>query len=334
MKLLIVELTRLRWRRAVIVLCLLGVVLPTLIWAGMAWETRPITDAERRQGVERMEEEQRYQQQAIDDCIAHPEHNFDPQNPPPADQVDELCREMHGFGSDGVTPETYFGREALTIENAGEVGIAVMTVLLGLALLVGATFAGADWSSGSLSNQLLFEPRRVRVWAAKAGAVATGGVVLALAGLATFWGLTWVLAAFRDISGTSGEWPSIAGASGRGLLFAACAGIGGYALTMLLRGTVGTLGTLLVVAIGGSILVASLPIDGNLRWILPNNVLGILQDGYVYYDYSDPACFNSVDGEEGCRQVLTLGEGVRFLGTLLVVGVALSVASFRHRDVP
>lgn len=333
MRLLVVELTRLRWRRAVIVLGLLGVVLPALIWAGMAWETRPITDAERRQGIEQMELDQRYQQEALDDCIAHPERNFDPQHPPHVEDIEQLCRDMYGHGNDTITPETYVGREALTIDNAGEVGIAVMTVLLGLALLVGATFAGADWSSGSLSNQLLFEPRRLRVWTAKAGAVAIGGVVLMLAGLTTFWGLTWGLAALRDVSGTAEEWQSVAGAGGRGLLFAACAGIGGYALTMLLRGTVGTLGTLLVVAIGGSILVASLPIDGNLRWILPNNVLGILQDGYTYYDYSDPSCFNSVD-EEDCRQVLTLGEGVRFLGGVLLAGVALSMASFRRRDVP
>ena len=46
-------------------------------------------------------------------------------------------------------------------------------------LLLGTTFAGHDWNTGSMSNQLLFEPRRERVWLAKALAVGmlTGGHV-------------------------------------------------------------------------------------------------------------------------------------------------------------
>ena len=51
----------------------------------------------------------------------------------------------------------------------------VIVLLAGLLMLVGTTFAGADWNSGSMSNQLLFEPRRSRVWAAKATAVLAGG---------------------------------------------------------------------------------------------------------------------------------------------------------------
>ena len=52
-----------------------------------------------------------------------------------------------------------------------------MVVLAILMMLAGTTFAGHDWASGSVSNQLLFEPRRPLVWAAK------GAVVTALAGL-------------------------------------------------------------------------------------------------------------------------------------------------------
>ncbi len=44
-------------------------------------------------------------------------------------------------------------------------------------VLVGATFGGADWASGSMSNQLLFVPRRLRVWTAKAVAVVLGATV-------------------------------------------------------------------------------------------------------------------------------------------------------------
>ena len=48
-------------------------------------------------------------------------------------------------------------------------GFETLVILLAiLMMLAGTTFAGHDWASGSVSNQLLFEPRRPRVWAAKA----------------------------------------------------------------------------------------------------------------------------------------------------------------------
>ena len=66
-----------------------------------------------------------------------------------------------------------------------------MIVLAILMMLAGTTFAGHDWASGSVSNQLLFEPRRPLVWAAKAA------VVTALAGLFAAVGRDGVLAAAR-----------------------------------------------------------------------------------------------------------------------------------------
>ena len=65
------------------------------------------------------------------------------------------------------------GRQELTLraERIGGAGMGVVAVLTALLLLVGTTFVGHDWNSGSMSNQLLFEARRGRVWAAKAVAV-------------------------------------------------------------------------------------------------------------------------------------------------------------------
>jgi ABC-2 type transport system permease protein len=60
MRLMSVELTRLRWRRAVIVLLVACVLVPTLIWVGLAWNTRPVSDSDLRdaqQQVERLSQE-------------------------------------------------------------------------------------------------------------------------------------------------------------------------------------------------------------------------------------------------------------------------------------
>jgi len=325
MKLLLVELTRLRWRRAVLLLATFSIVLPVLIWAGMAWSSRPVSDGELAEAERQVQLERENMQGLLDECVANPEE-FGVQG---AGDVEQACAEQ--FGEPEVS--WYLTRPPLTVESAMDHGIGVSTVLLGLALLIGATFAGADWSSGSMSNQLLFEPRRIRVWLAKAAAVLLGAAVVAALGLAAFWALTWGTTESRDIATSAQQWRDIAGEAGRSVAFAAAAGFGGFVVTMFLRSTVGTLGVMLAVSIGGSLLVAALPIDGNGRWMLPNNVFGILENGYQYYDSTVPGCLDS-GGEMGCQPTLTLAEGLRFFGVLLVVGLALSLASFRRRDVP
>ena len=75
-----------------------------------------------------------------------------------------------------ITPtyENYLYRSAFDLARSPRRRrrMAAITILAGLMMLVGTTFAGHDWNTGSMSNQLLFEPRRLRVWAAKGLAVA------------------------------------------------------------------------------------------------------------------------------------------------------------------
>lgn len=61
-------------------------------------------------------------------------------------------------------------------------GTGVALLFAGFAL--GASFVGAEFNVGSLTTQLLFEPRRWRVHAAKAAGVAVGAFLLAFAVLA------------------------------------------------------------------------------------------------------------------------------------------------------
>lgn len=326
MRLLRIELTRLRWRRAVLMLAALSIIIPALIWAGMAWSTRPVSDADIAQAQEQVERDKAMYAADRDRCLEHPDEYGVPEE---AD-LEQFCDEI--FAEPQI--DWYLYREQLDASVAKDHGLGVATVLLGLALLIGATFAGADWSSGSMSNQLLFEPRRMRVWGAKAAAILLGTAVIAALGLIAFWAATWATMESRDIATSAAQWRDIAGEASRSVAFAAGAGIGGFVVTMLLRSTVGTLGVMLAFSIGGSLLVAALPIEGNGRWMLPNNVFGIIQNGYQYYDSTAPGCMNGSGGELGCQPTLSLAEGLRFFSVILMVGVALSLVSFRRRDVP
>ncbi len=164
MRLLGVELTRLRWRRAVLLLLLACLVVPALIFAVTAWNTRPVSGAElarAQQQVEQMRSETGFQRE-LRTCQQHP-NRFG------AASADECETQV------GPQVAWFVSRSPLDLRELSR-GLwpTVIVLLAGLLMLLGTTFAGADWNSGSMSNQLLFEPRRLRVWAAKAAAVLRG----------------------------------------------------------------------------------------------------------------------------------------------------------------
>ena len=331
MRLLTVELTRLRWRRAVVVLLAASVVLPALLFAGLAWNTRPVSDAEIRDAKDIVARNAEMNDQQIKDCIASPS-DF---GISPTDDPATTCPQIFGFGEDSY--ENYLYRQPLDVGDEREgTGLGVISILVVLVMLIGTTFAGHDWNSGSMSNQLLFEPRRPRVWGAKAGAVFVTGLVVAAVVLAAFWGLVWLLAGARDVQGTGHEWELIRNSSLRATLLIAGAGVGGYALTMFFRSTVATLGIMFAVAVVGQAVVAAVLGDASVRWLVPTNIAAFLFNGFDYYDGSD-GCVSTGEGMVECgggTAHLGLAAGTTYLGVLLLVAVALSVWSFRRRDVP
>ena len=171
-------------------------------------------------------------------------------------------------------------------EERNDSGIAALLLVSALMIIVGTTFAGADWSSGSMSNQLLFEPRRPKVWLAKGAAVLVGTLVASAVILTAFWLTLYLVAESRGIQTGAQVQEQIRWLVGRGVLLAGLGGLGGYALTMLVRHTVGTLAALFAYVVGGEALIAALPVEGAARWSLSNNVFAWVRDGHRYFDES------------------------------------------------
>jgi len=327
MRLLSVELTRLRWRRAVIVLLLACFLVPALIWGGLAWNTRPVSDAELRNAHQQIARgaDQPYVKRQIQKCVDHPDR-FGVE---PAD-AEEACDQIFA-----PQLEWYLHRPQLSVaDERGGTGLGVLTILVGLVMLIGTTFVGHDWHSGSMSNQLLFEPRRLRVWAAKAGVVLLTGLVVSATVLAAYWGALWVLAESRDLQASGAEWELIRHSAMRGSLLVALAGFGGYAMTMFFRSTVATLGVLFAFTIGGSLVILAVLGDTAQKWLLPTNFMAVVMNGYDYYDGNTESCGVGGSSVECGMAHLTLSEGASYLGLLLAAAVVLSLWSFRRRDVP
>ncbi len=324
MRLLAVELSRFVSRRAIVLLVLATLVVAVALAGAAAWDTRPLSRADRTDAAAQADlEGQRAEiQQQVTACRADPESFLGPS------AAAEDCADALIPG-----PEAYYPRDPLTLRHtlsSEGLGMPLALIVVSLMVIAGCTFAGADWASGSMTNQLLFVPRRPRVWLAKAGAVTLGTGVVALVAISAFWLILGLIAQGRGIDVESGEVTHVVWHVVRATALAMGAGLGAFALTMVFRHTVATLALLFVYSIGGEIVVNLLPFDGSGRWSLGNNALGWLATSYRYFD----ASIDCTPGERcSSTQTMTHLESGTFLGVLLVIAVAVSLVWFNRRDV-
>lgn len=313
MRLVLVELRRFVCRRAIRGLLLLGVGVALLTVLSTAYDTRPVSATERAAAGEQLTVEAELEDRA---CRADPEGVLGPGATPsdcPTMPTDIAL----------VLPRAELDLER-EVSGRGE-GLVVLLAVLGLA--VGATFAGADLASGSLTNQLLFVPRRGAVWAAKAVAVMGGAAAGALGVLAMFWLSLQVVAWARGLGASGTAWREIAEASGRGVLLVTGVALAGFALAMLLRSTAATLGVVLVGLIAGELALSGVSGRWLGMWSPTSNVFAWLSDGLELYD---PTC--GFD-EAACLVTLSAARAAAYLTCLLALAVVASLLVFRRRDV-
>ena len=322
MRLLSVELNRFRSRRAVALLALATILVALALAAATAWQTRPLTEADRTDAAAQadLEGERPERQAEVRACRADPQAYLGP-DAAPDDCADALIE----------PPESYYPRDALDLGTVLQRrGVEVALVVVGLLVIAGCTFVGADWASGSLTSQLLFEPRRSRVWLAKAAAVTIGSGLVTLVALSGFWLTLAAIAQARDLAIPSSDVTRIVWHVARGVALGMGAGLGAFALTMVFRHTVATLALLFVYAVGGEIAVNLLPLEGAGRWSVGNNAFGWLAPYHRYVD----ATITCTPGERcSSMQVMTHLEAGTFLGILLAISVVVSLAWFSRRDV-
>jgi hypothetical protein len=324
MRLVMVELNRFRSRRAVALLGIAAVLVAAVLVGKTAWDTRPLTREDRVDATAQAQlEGQRAEiQQEVRACRADPADYLGP------DAEADDCADALVPG-----PDAYYPRESLSLREVLSpqgLGVPLGLIVAGLMVIAGCTFAGADWSSRSMANQLIFEPRRVRLWLAKGLAVALGCGVIALVAIGGFWLAVAVVAQARDVSMPGPQVEHVSWHVVRAVALSMGAGLGAFALTMIFRHTVATLALLFVYSIGGEIVVNLLPVEGGARWSLGNNALGWLALRHRYFDPSTTC----VPGDR-CSSVHTLThlEAGTFLGVLLAVSVVVSLVWFSRRDV-
>lgn len=221
-----------------------------------------------------------------------------------------------------VDPRFHFAKGAPGIL----VGAVVASALV--AAVAGASVIGAEWAAGTFAGLLVWEPRRLRVVAAKLTALVVVFAGVGIAAIAVMVAGAWLVAATRGtLAGTDPHLLRelvLRGARGVAIvaLVAALAG----ALASLLRSTAGTLGVL-----GGYLILGENAIRGLhpqwTRWLLGPN-LGALLVGHL----SIPPPFTGPVAQFSRPFVLSAARSATYLLVIVLVVVAAAAVAVRRRD--
>lgn len=220
------ELNRWFSRRMFWVVLAASALLSVLVLAAVAYGSSPMTAAEVAAAEQEYADAQREAEQDTADCLRSggSAEECEPWVP----ERDEFLRE----------PPEYAGL-------AG--GLTVAGTLIGAyaALLVGASFMGAEFKTGSIGTWLTYVPARVPVLASKAVVALVGAAVLGVVVIGAFQagaaGIVLLWSGADALHPVPDAWAM----AGRGLVLVVVAGLVGFALATLLGSTAGPVGVLL-----------------------------------------------------------------------------------------
>lgn len=211
-------------------------------------------------------------------------------------------------------------------------------VLALVAYIIGASFVGAEWSSGGMMNLLLWRPRRLQVLGTKLAVLLTGATALTVV-LGAIWtvGFYGIAMARGSTAGmTSGAWQSIALMEARALALVLVAGALGFGLASIGRHTAMALGVaigvIVVLQFGVAAVLGLAHVKFPELYLAPFWIIAWLNKEYVAQNYD--SC--SVSPSGGCRpETLTItwqmAGSAMVLLFVLVVGAAMW--TMRKRDI-
>lgn len=195
--------------------------------------------------------------------------------------------------------------------------IAAIPLLIG-SLLGGASVAGAEWRAGTVTTALTWEPRRLRLHAARTASAFSLAVLIAVLLQTLFLSATLpaVLLHGTTEGVNGGWWLSLVGGASRIALLTGATAVLGVSLATLGRGTTFALGAAFGwMAIG----------EGLVRGLKP-----ALQDLLVGENLAIVLTWAQLDGADFTRsQTLAIGTLVLYFALV----AAAAVSSFMRRDI-
>ncbi|AGL21301.1 ABC transporter permease subunit [Actinoplanes sp. N902-109] len=250
----------------------------------------------------------------------------------PTDCADMWQPTPADFQAQWYMPATFIFRE-----NFPDMVTTLAAILAVLAFVIGASFVGAEWTSGGMMNLLLWRPRRLQVLGTKLGAllVALTGLTVVLSAIWT--GVFAVIAHSRGSvdSMTSGAWQSIALMELRGLVMVLAAGAIGFGLASIGRHTAVAMGVIIGVVVLFQFGLGTVLALANVKFVdaflIPTWAVAWMDKQIKLEDYN--SCIPTPTGCESDTLTLTwpMAGGLLTAALLLVVGTAMW--TLRSRDI-
>jgi ABC-2 type transport system permease protein len=278
------------------------------------------------------EEQKRFYDQMVAECEAAKARGEDVTT-----RFPPQCDDGGGPRPEYFRPEWYMPYEFNFRAEFGTLVMVFSGILALFAYLVGASFVGAEWSSGGMMNLLLWRPRRVPVLLTKL-ATLLGGVLGIGVVLGAAWALGfWLIGRYDGITGTmtAGVWRSFALAGARGLGLALALAAVGFGLATLGRHTAMALGVavgaVVIGEIGLRIALSLMQVRMYERFVPSTYVLAWFNKKWTLLDYR--AC-EFAQGECHPRElVLTWQHSAVVMGVATAAVLALAIWTVRRRDV-
>jgi hypothetical protein len=270
------ELRRLRKRRFIRYLALGGLLVLAAVTVGMFLTNQKIGPKQIAAAERRAEQEWRqhvaFTEQYRAQCeTARAAGTAGDEFPEDCAEIEPASRES--FDPEGFLPSTFDFR------NEFGVTLTTLTAVLALvAFIAGASFVGAEWSSGGMMNLLLWRPQRIRVLFTKLAALLSALAGLAVVASALWTVAFWAIGTYRGTTEnmTSGAWQSFGLTELRGLVLVLVAGTLGFGLASLGRHTAlalgGALGAMVVGQFGLALVLSLAGTRFVDAWLLPTYV--------------------------------------------------------------
>jgi len=266
-----------------------------------------------------------------------------------AEQARQRCEtDPAAFGGDCSTLYTptredfryeYFMQSTFDFRQKFGVMVTTLAAILGLAaFVIGASYVGAEWTSGGMMNLLLWRPQRLRVLGAKLAALLAGLAVVSVVVSVLWTGVFVMIASLRGtLAGmTAGAWRSVALTELRAIVLILAAAAIGFGLASLGRHTALALGAAVAAVVVfqfGLVAVLSLAQAPFAEaWLLPTWIVAWM-DKTITLQNAGSCDFSSTQGCRPDELTLTwpMAGGLLTLALVLVIGAAMW--TMRSRDI-
>nr|MDT0660233.1 ABC transporter permease subunit [Micromonospora sp. DSM 115978] len=336
MSLFTTELRRLVKRRFVRYMTLAGLLVLLAVVAG-TFLTNEKIGADQIAAAERTAEQEyqnnlRYTEEARQDCERAKADGTATEDRYPADCADIADPPRDAFQAEWYMPATF--------EFKDEFGSTVTTLAAILALVgfvVGASFVGAEWSTGGMMNLLLWRPRRLQVLLTKLAALLAGLFAVTVVTAAAWTAAFWAIGSMRGTTAgmTAGTWQSFALTGLRGAVLVLIASAVGFAVASFGRHTAlalgGAIGVIVVGQFGLGILLSMANVKFIEAWLLPTYLLAWMDKSVELENWN--ACNFSMGQCEPDKLELTWQHSSLLFGVALLISLGAATWAMRSRDI-